>query len=113
MSTRYRELETGAGNWALESDSDDVERLVMGTKDISTLTTSYVETEFENLTGVLLASGDRISVEYSGGDASNYLDLPVATANQYDSSNTIEFYHNGTSYTDNTDREVKFNLYGY
>jgi hypothetical protein len=92
--------------------SGDSVKLAMGTKDISTLATSYVETEFENLTGVLLASGDRISVEYAGGSGSDYLDLQVSSTNQYDGSNTIEFYYGG-SYTDNTGREAKFNLYGY
>lgn len=92
-------------------DSGDAEVLVLGTKDVSTLTGSATATEFENLTGRTLASGDKILLEYTGGDASNYVDAQINTAGGYDTTNTFETRYNG-SYTDATGQDFKFILFG-
>ena len=62
-----------------------------GTVDVSTLTTSFVETTFRGATtGRTLASGDRIGAYYTGGSAGNSGDVEYVAADRYDgTTNTI------------------------
>jgi hypothetical protein len=72
-------------------DSADVVQLVLGTMPASSLTGASAAYKFENLTGRVIASGDRITIEYAG-DASNIVHVAVKSANPYDGVNT----HNST-----------------
>jgi len=56
-----------------------------GSLDVSTLTTSFVEESSGTVTDTrTVAVGDRFLVEYSGGDASNYVEVEVASSCLYD-----------------------------
>ncbi len=85
-------------------DSGDSLVSTFGTLDVSTLTTSYVE--YSSGTGAtrVLTSGDRVCVEYSGGDSSNKVLVEVAASDLYDTSNTQTDEYNG-SWTPNPDND--------
>lgn len=68
-------------------DASDVIVNTFGTLDVSTLTTSFTKQTANNGERTLRA-GDRVTIEYSGGDASNRIEVHVAL-DVYDGTNSI------------------------
>jgi hypothetical protein len=87
-----------------------------GTVDVSTLTTSFVETTFRGAAaGRTLANGDRIGAFFNGGSAGNSGDVEYVNADRYDgTSNTITHTATGTqgscTPTAQTARELRMQL---
>lgn len=54
-------------------DSSDVLQLTLGTIDCSTLTASYAAYSFENLTGRVIATSDRIGISISGANTTTVI----------------------------------------
>ena len=92
---------TGMSMWMKKSGSptgtlsfqvyatDDSLVATLGTLDVSTLTTSFVEKSSGTVTGSrTLVTGDRVVVEYLGGDASNKVTVEVAATCLYDCGQT-------------------------
>jgi hypothetical protein len=81
-----------------------------GTLDVSTLTGTLAVTRFyASASPRVLADGDRISVEYSGGDVSNY--VLIGRKNSGVKSNTQSSAYAG-SWSDGTE-DNWFKLYNY
>ncbi len=94
---------------AVVRDSGDSIVFTLGTLDVSTLG-SPAWVDFENLTGYTLQSGDRILLEYSGGDSTNRVDFMYEQlSNPYDGTNTVLTSYAG-SYTDNSGMDCRFKL---
>lgn len=96
---------------ALVRNSSDTIVYTFGTLDVSILTGSATFTSFENTTdGVYtLASGDKICLEYNGGDGSNYVSCSYNSTDVYDSTNTF-FSNYGSSWNDQTTKDGTFKL---
>jgi hypothetical protein len=77
-----------------------------GSGDVSTLTAGFQNYDFSSYTWTV-AEGDRLSVEYTGGDVGNKLNLAYSASDEYDSTATEWFYHTG-SYTDVNHDELNF-----
>lgn len=78
-------------------DSSDTIKAQSGTYDVSTLTGSFVKIELTLGSVVEIASGDRVLVEYTGGDGSNKIQMQ--DKNTTPETNTQESVYSG-SYTD-------------
>lgn len=87
---------TGTATIAIRNNAGTIQ-LTLGTLDVSTLTTSYVVYTFENLTGHTLVADDRVDIEFTGGDASNKVQIASQTASG--DANIEGCFYNG-SYTD-------------
>jgi len=78
-----------------------------GTIDVSTLTTGYVKYTFN--TGYhIIASGNRVGVQFTGGDGTNYIAVDNTLTDQYDSTNTVRSSWTGSSWNNNNSAELKF-----
>lgn len=74
----------------------------IGSVNVTSLsTTAYTWVNFGGGTPYTLASGDRIGIEYTGGDASNKIILAHSQSNPYDSTNSIFSSYSG-SWSDQT-----------
>jgi hypothetical protein len=64
------------------------------TLDVSTLTSPYTSWTVKDFSfpSRVLAVGDRISIEYSGGDATNYIAACAGTTNPPSNANPFEYY---------------------
>ena len=89
------------GNFTIGVFNTDlsVKRLI-GTKDVSTLTTSSTNYTFTLPNGAqpyLIQAGDKIGIKYTGGDSSNYVAIMTDRSNTFDGSNSYR-----TTYTAST-----------
>jgi hypothetical protein len=96
-------------------DSTDAIKVTYSSVDISTLTTSYTDLEFINVTHNYLTnsgtgSADKISVEYSGSSSSNYLELNV-NRDVIDGLNTIAQIYDSGNYTDKSQIDIAGKMY--
>ena len=96
-------------------DSTDVVKVTYSSVDISTLTGSYTDLVFTNvvhnyLTNSGTGSADKISIEFSGSDASNYLELNV-NKDVIDGLNTIAQIYDSGNYTDKAILDVAGKMY--
>lgn len=96
-------------------DSTDALRVTYSSVDVSTLTTSYADMEFVNVVHTYLlnsatGSADKISVEYSGADASNYVEL-IINKDILDTSNTIAQIYDSGNYVDKGQLDVSGKMY--
>jgi hypothetical protein len=96
-------------------DSTDAVKVTYSSVDVSTLTTSYADMEFVNVVHTYLlnsgtGSADKISVEYSGADASNYVEL-IVNKDVLDTSNTIAQIYDSGNYVDKGQLDISGKMY--
>lgn len=91
-------------------NSSDTTLGTFGSGDISALTAGFQDYDFSSYTWTV-ASGDRLSVEYTGGDVGNKLNVAYSSVDEYDSTNTEFTYHTG-SWTDVDHDELNFVFWG-
>ena len=100
---------TGTATAVVRNSSDTIV-FTIGTLDVSTLTTSPVDKTFKHATDdYKIASGDRISLEYSGSDGSNRLEIGRHSSGSYDGTDTHYFTYNG-SYSEITAQDPYFKI---
>lgn len=87
-----------------------------GTKDVSTLTTSYTLYEFCNTSnsGYLIPYGSdhRFGVKYTGGDSNNYIDVRrsnIGSGPDFEGTDSYKQYYT-TSWHSNTGEDLLFKL---
>jgi hypothetical protein len=96
---------TGTGNVTVRSVSGDTLLGVLGTLDVSTLTGSYVNHQFNTTPVIVPATQDiRIQFEYNGGDIANQVMPGLNAANTVTGMTT---YYGG-AYTDNAAWDTTF-----
>jgi len=79
-------------------NSDRSVKQLFGTKDVSSLSTSYTKYTFAlpSSQSYKIQSGDRIGVKYTGGSSSNYVAIMSDQTNSFDGTNSyIAFYTTG------------------
>ena len=86
-------------------------QFTFGTIDVSTLTGSFAEYEFENLTGYTISTGEYIGIKYNGGDGSNAIGVEWANSDTYDSTDSIGSEESGGSWNDRTTQDLKFQFF--
>ena len=92
-------------------DSGDTIRETVATYDSAALTTDFAWVDFTSALGTtVLASGDRLSLEYGGGDASNHVNTGFNTSSIYDTTATYTARYNG-SYAAETAYDLSLRLY--
>ena len=74
--------------------------------DVSTLTTSYVNKSFVLSPRATLEANSRVTVHYTGGDSSNYINIGVGDVGGA-GSNTSSTRHNGSSWGSPTTRDAR------
>ena len=91
---------TGNMSLLIRDNTDAIKATFTTTFDVSTLTTTLTSYSFQLLTNTYaLQNGDRILLEYSGGDASNNVQIDRGTGGSGpDSTNTCSVNYSGTSY---------------
>ncbi len=86
-------------------DSADTIKGSVALMDISALTTTFADYTATFASAITLASGDRVLIEYSGGNVSNRGEIEMSNSDVYDGTNTFKTgYISG--YTDETSRDV-------
>ena len=94
-------------------DSSGTKQVSLGTLDASTLTTSNVEYNFTDPDATYTcASGDRLVIDYSSGDSSNYIGFAINNAGG-DTSNQIQALFVSPSWSTVSSRCVYFKLNEY
>lgn len=91
-------------------NGDDLQREFTGTIPASSLTTSYAQYSFYDLSGTYeISTDDKISIEFNQGGTSNYVDMSVSST---DSDDTI-FYrlHVDDGTVHHTDRSARVTLW--
>ncbi|AIF82392.1 putative xylanase/chitin deacetylase [Candidatus Nitrososphaera evergladensis SR1] len=87
-------------------NSDSTVKKLFGTKDASTLTSTYMDYTFSLASNDLytIQSGDRIGVKYSGGNSANFVAvmLDKDAADPFDGANSHLQQYDGTSWLDFT-----------
>ena len=80
---------------------------LFGTKDASSLSSSLTKYSFSLSGGEAyqIQSGDRIGVQYTGGDSSNYVDVGTDQTNTFDGTNTYLMKYT-SSWQTFTDRDL-------
>jgi peptidoglycan/xylan/chitin deacetylase (PgdA/CDA1 family) len=90
-------------------NTDLTTKKLFGTKDVSTLTTSYKNYTFSlpNLDGLTVESGDRIGIKYTGGNSNNLVAVMMDknAADPFDGANTYRQQYT-TSWTSNTTEDM-------
>jgi len=91
-------------------NTDRSVKQLFGTKDASSLTSSLVPYSFSlsNQT-YQIQSGDRIGIKFTGGDASNYVDIGIDQTNSFDGTNSYLAYYT-TSWSTSTGKDVTMTL---
>ena len=80
---------TGTATIAIIGVSDFIE---IGTIDVSTLTTSFVEYTFTNLSqSYTMVTGDKICILYDGGNSSNYIFVQLSSSDVYSGARVERF----------------------
>ncbi|WP_337863194.1 hypothetical protein [Nitrososphaera sp.] len=86
---------------------------LFGTLDVSTLTASYRDYEFQIHDGLYrIQAGDRIGIKYSGSSNASWVSvmLDLDPADPFDGSNSyLQYYYNG-SWRDSPDRDIYMTL---
>ena len=104
---------TGTATCKIRGNS--VDKATIGTLDVATLTGSFVLTAFTNTSNTYqVVPGDRVILEFSSGDASNYVTVNVRDTLDITNGNYTKatYFHTGTNtWTDSTSREVAGKLY--
>lgn len=85
---------------AVVRDSSQTVKKTSDAIDVATMSTSYTEITFTFSGGVQIAVGDRIQLEYSGGDTTNYIN--PRGGNITSATNTEETSYSGSTQTDRT-----------
>jgi len=93
-------------------DSSGVLQAEFGTLDVETLTTSLVMRSSGVGTDTrVLADGDRLVCEYTGGDSSNYVAINTASYDRYDGGNTYLVRYDGSTWYASTSNEHEMEFY--
>jgi len=96
-------------------DPTDAIKVTFSSVDVSTLTTSYTDIVFENYTHTYLmnsstGSGDKVVVEYSSADVSNYVELN-SNKDVINTLNTIAQTYDSGNYVDQSQRDLAGKMY--
>jgi hypothetical protein len=106
---------TGTCTARIRKGSDNSVVVTSATLDVSTLTTSDVKTTFLFPGNTYaLQSGDKVLVEYGGGDTTNYImvrrltETDNATLDPFDGNNTIQtgYENSPLTWVDRADRDI-------
>lgn len=92
---------TGNALFTIRNSSDTIKS--QANLDVSTLTTSFADYEVSQASPVLIALDDRVMIEYTGGDGSNYILLEVKVE-------TTETGYEKTSYDGSYSDNTIFNM---
>src|SRR6185503_13896381 len=93
---------TGTATIAVLDSSNNIV-YTFGTIDVSTLTTSMARYNFINTdSDYTIASGDYLGIKYTGGSATNTVDVGRTTNNQYDGSNSVHSVFSAGAWADGT-----------
>ena len=91
---------TGTGTLNIRNSAQTIKATETSTLDVSTISGTSTEYTFTIVTPVIVAADDRIQFEYSGGNATNYIEVKAQTATS--EANTKTTSYSGTTQTDAT-----------
>lgn len=104
---------TGNITCVIRAASGDGVKLTVGSVDVSTISNAgIVDVTFTNVanTTVTIAQNDRVSFEFLGADASNYIEVTVNT-DVFETTNTISGTFSSPTYTDNAQQDISAKMY--
>jgi len=90
-------------------DSADTIKLTLGTSNSTSLTSSYQDVEYENLTGVVIADQDKVCIEFVA-NLSNTIEVEVTNSDVL--SNSSEWYYT-SSWAQRATYDMYFQYYGF
>lgn len=89
-----------------KGDGTDGIRFNVGTYDVSLLTGTYQAITFTNIFNTTqIQVNDRVSFEYSGSTATNYIEI-LTNKDVFETTNTIAGTYSAPVYTDNAQRDI-------
>ena len=93
--------------------ANDTVACTFGTMSAATLTTSYVDYTFTNLTNTepMDTNDDKILVEYGGGNSSNKVSVNRISSNSYNGAEHCSFDDGGSSYDTDSSKDACFTIY--
>ncbi|MFI5405863.1 MAG: hypothetical protein ACHQ1D_05040, partial [Nitrososphaerales archaeon] len=97
-------------------DPSDAVKVTYSSVDVSSLSTSYTDVEFTNvvhnylINNTVFDSGDKVSIEYSSADSSNYVEL-IINHDVIDGVNTIVQTYDSGNYVDNAQIDLSGKMY--
>lgn len=81
-----------------------------GTIDVSTLTGSQATYYFALAKPYVIQTNDRIGIKYTGGDASNYIQVYQQNADVYDGTNAVYSVYGAGPWSDDNSKDLRFTL---
>ena len=114
ITVRLRKVGSPSGNYSvtIRKGSDDSIVKTFGTASANSLTTSFTDYTYTDLTNTyVMTTNDKILVEYSGGDSSNKVEINrTTTGDVYPGADYIG-YTTSSGYNDDSGKDIAFDVY--
>ena len=112
MRLRKNGSPTGTASITLRKGSDDSIVKTFGTVNVASLTSSYQDFTFTDLTQTyVMVTGDMILVEYSGGSSSNRLEIQRTSSGDAYSGVDYVQYDDSEEYNPDSGKDVAWDIY--